>query len=70
MIKCILGAYCADMHSKLFIFTNKNEMNLFRDDSRGPKKKPSNLYPDLPSENPKENRKTEMAAWSGFSFYF
>ena len=33
MIKCILEAYCADMH-RLFIFTNKNEMNLFREDSR------------------------------------
>ena len=37
MIKSILGAYCADMH-KVFIFTNKNEMNPFREDSREPQK--------------------------------
>ena len=61
MIKCILGAYCADMH-KVFIFTNKNEMNPFREDLGEPKKKPSNLYSenptDLPSENPKTPGKT------------
>ena len=38
MIECILGAYCADMH-KVFIFTNKNEMNPFREDSRESEKK-------------------------------
>ena len=51
MIKCILGAYCADMH-KVFIFTNKNEMNPFREDSREPKKETQQPSPREPQITP------------------
>ena len=71
MIECILGAYCADMH-KVFIFTNKNEMNPFRDDSREPQKEtqqPSLREPQItplrephgsPFREPEKNRKTPL----------
>ena len=60
MIKCILEAYCADMHRFLYLQTRTKWIRSERT-QENPKKKPIDLHSenhtDLPSENPKTKQK-------------